>query len=128
MNDLSNAEVKQLAREAGLAVSAVTGAEPFAGLSDLLKDRIDAGHLAGLDWFTHQRAEESTNPRVLHERAQSIVSVGLPYWGFDPGMPDDDVTRGRISRYARGIDYHKTLKKTDARFAEADRSSGGATG
>jgi epoxyqueuosine reductase len=111
MSDLSNAEIKRLAREAGLTVSAVTTAEPFAGLADLLKDRIDAGHLAGLDWFTHQRAEESSNPRVLHERAQSIVSVGLPYWSVDPGKPDDGVARGRISRYARGVDYHKTLKK-----------------
>jgi len=111
MSDLSNAEVKRFAREAGLAVSAVTTAEPFAGLADLLKNRINAGQLAGLDWFTHQRAEEASNPRVLHERAQSIVSVGLPYWSVDPGMPDDGVTRGRISRYARGIDYHKTLKK-----------------
>jgi epoxyqueuosine reductase len=111
MSDLSNAEVKQLARDAGLAVSAVTTAEPFSGLADLLMTRIDAGHLDGLDWFTHQRAEESSNPHVLHERARSIVSVGLPYWSVDSGKPDDGVARGRISRYARGIDYHKTLKK-----------------
>ena len=89
----------------------MTTAEPFDGLAALLKSRIDAGHLAGFDWFTHERAEVAANPRVLHERAQSIVSVGLPYWSVDAGKPDDDTPRGRISRYARGIDYHKTLKK-----------------
>jgi epoxyqueuosine reductase len=111
MNEIGNAEIKRMAREAGLAVSAVTTAEPFDGLSDLLKTRIDAGHLDGLDWFTHQRAEESSTPLTLHSNPLSIVSVGLPYYAIDPGKPDDGVARGRISRYARGIDYHRTLKK-----------------
>jgi epoxyqueuosine reductase len=118
MNEIGNAEIKRLAREAGLAVSAVTTAEPFDGLSDLLKTRIDAGHLDGLDWFTHQRAEESSTPLTLHANPLSIVSVGLPYYAIDPGKPDDGVTRGRISRYARGIDYHRTLKKRMALFQE----------
>lgn len=111
MNEIGNAEIKRMAREAGLAVSAVTTAESFEGLSDLLKTRIDAGHLDGLDWFTHQRAEESSTPRTLHANPLSIVSVGLPYYAIDPGKPDDGVARGRISRYARGVDYHRTLKK-----------------
>lgn len=111
MNEIGNAEIKRLAREAGLAVSAVTSAEPFEGLPELLKDRIDAGHLDGLDWFTHQRAEESSTALTVHDNPLSIVSVGLPYYAVDPGKPDDGVPRGRISRYARGIDYHRTLKR-----------------
>jgi epoxyqueuosine reductase len=111
MNEIGNAEIKRLAREAGLAVSAVTTAEPFDGLPELLKERIDAGHLDGLDWFTHQRADESSTALTLHDNPLSIVSVGLPYYTVDPGKPDDGVARGRISRYARGIDYHRTLKK-----------------
>jgi epoxyqueuosine reductase len=111
MNEIGNAEIKRLAREAGLAVSAVTTAAPFDGLADLLKSRIEAGHLDGLDWFTHQRAEESSTATTLHANPLSIVSVGLPYYTVDSGKPDDGITRGRISRYARGIDYHRTLKK-----------------
>jgi epoxyqueuosine reductase len=116
MNEIGNAEIKRLAREAGLAVSAVTNAEPFDGLPELLKERIDAGHLDGLDWFTHQRAEESSTALTLHGNPLSIVSVGLPYFTVDPGKPDDGVTRGRISRYARGIDYHRTLKQRMSDF------------
>ena len=111
MSELANHEVKRLARESGLAVSSGTSAEPFAGLAELLKSRIDAGHLSGFDWFTHDRADVAANPRALHERARSIVAVGLPYWNLDTGKPDDGIPRGRISRYARGVDYHKTLKK-----------------
>ena len=111
MSELANHEVKRLARESGLAVSSVTSAEPFAGLAELLKSRIDAGHLSGFDWFTHDRADVAANPRALRERVRSIVAVGLPYWNLDTGKPDDGIPRGRISRYARGVDYHKTLKK-----------------
>jgi len=111
MSELANHQMKRLARESGLAVSSVTTAEPFDGLADLLKSRIDAGQLAGFDWFTHERAEVAANPRALHEQARSIVSLGLPYWSVDAGKPDDGIPRGRISRYARGIDYHRTLKK-----------------
>jgi epoxyqueuosine reductase len=111
MSDLSGREIRALAREAGLAVSAVTTAEPFGGLAELLSSRIDDGHLDGLDWFTHERARESADPRFVHSEWKSIISVGLPYYTVDSGKPDDGVTRGTISRYARGVDYHRTMEK-----------------
>ena len=102
--------VRRLAREHGLTVCAMTGAESFPGLEQHLVDHIAAGHLAGMDWFTPDRAAVSSNPRRLMDRAQSLVSVGVAYWSIDPGRPDDE-PRGRISRYAWGIDYHTLLKR-----------------
>lgn len=101
--------VKQRAHEAGLTVAAVTTAETFPETLTVLQERISAGHLDGLDWFTPERAAQSCDPHVLMERAISIVSVGIAYWGKDEGRPEDGVPRGRISRYARGVDYHKLL-------------------
>lgn len=101
--------VKQRAREAGLSVAAVTSATTFPETLAVLRERIAAGHLEGLDWFTPERAAESCDPHILLEEASSIVSVGVAYWGKDPGKPDDGVPRGRISRYARGTDYHRLL-------------------
>jgi epoxyqueuosine reductase len=103
--------VRQLALECGLAVASVTTAEPFQSLAGLLDDRVNAGHLAGMDWFTPERSVVSANPRALHANAQSIISVGIPYYRADISPPDDGVRRGRIARYAWGRDYHKTLKK-----------------
>lgn len=103
--------VKTLAFECGLDVSTITSAEEFAGLDETLRRHIDAGHVEGLDWFTKERAEFSVNPRNLMASARSIVSVGVSYWSSDPGKPDDGVPRGRIARYARGLDYHSFLKK-----------------
>lgn len=101
--------VKRLAREAGLSVSAVTTAAAFPELLPVLLQRIAAGHLRGLDWFTPERAAASCDPANLMERPLSIISVGIAYWGADPGKPDDGIPRGRISRYARGEDYHRLL-------------------
>ncbi|HEX3302018.1 MAG TPA: tRNA epoxyqueuosine(34) reductase QueG [Thermomicrobiales bacterium] len=114
--ELSDA-IKELARAEGLAVASITTAEPFPGLTELLDSRIEAGHLHGMDWFTPERSVVSANPRMLHERAQSIISVGIPYYRSDIQKPDDGVKRGRIARYAWGADYHKTLKNRMARLA-----------
>ena len=106
-----SARVKTIAASEGLAVCAITTADPFPGLVDLLNDRIDNGHLQGMDWFTHERSVVSATPRMLHERAASIISVGIPYYRNDVPKPDDGIKRGRIARYAWGVDYHRTLKK-----------------
>jgi epoxyqueuosine reductase len=104
------ATVKALAHEHGLTVAAITSADPFPDLAPLLHERIAAGHLGGLDWFTPERATFSTTPRNLQETARSVVAVGVAYWSVDPGKPDDGEPRGRISRYAWGVDYHDLLK------------------
>jgi len=103
--------VKLLAARSGLAVSAVTSADPFPEVAAHLDRHIDAGHVAGMDWFTSERARFSSDVRNLHPRAQSIISVGLNYWPGPTSMPDDGVPRGRISRYAWGCDYHRVIKR-----------------
>jgi epoxyqueuosine reductase len=118
--EIERQRVTQLARAAGLDVTGVTTADTFGdNLAGILVDRIRNGHLAGLDWFTEERAIFSSSPRNLHPTARSVISVGVPYW--NPGIqhPNDGILRGRISRYAWGRDYHKTLKKRLRRLHEA---------
>lgn len=101
--------VKALAAKHGLSISAVTSGAAFPELLPILHERIEAGHLAGLDWFTPGRAAQSCDPRTLMPNPLSILSVGIAYWRADAGKPDDGIPRGRISRYARGRDYHRLL-------------------
>jgi epoxyqueuosine reductase len=103
--------VKELASEAELSVAAVGPADAFDGLGDLLADRIRQGHLDGFPWFTEERARFSEDPKNHHSTARSIISVGIPYWAPDIQHPQDGVLRGRVSRYAWGRDYHKTMKQ-----------------
>ncbi|HEU0164417.1 MAG TPA: tRNA epoxyqueuosine(34) reductase QueG [Thermomicrobiales bacterium] len=108
--------VKFLAAKSGLAVSAITSADPFPETARFLDRHIKDGHLAGLDWFTEERANVSADVRNLQPTARSIVSVGLNYWPGTTEMPDDGVKRGRISRYAWGRDYHRVIKRRLKRF------------
>lgn len=102
--------IKRLAAECGLEIAAVTTAEPFPAVAEHLERHVAAGRMAGLDWFTVERARFSAEPRNLQASARSILSVGVAYWSIDPGKPDDGVPRGRIARYAWGVDYHDLLK------------------
>lgn len=119
--DLSR-RVKRLAREHGLQITAVTTADPFDGLADHLERHIAAGHMTGMDWFTPERARFSASPRNLQSTARSILSVGVAYWSVDPGKPDDGIPRGRIARYAWGVDYHDLLKFRMGALVDALRS------
>ena len=109
--DRLTSAVKRFALECGLTVSAVTTVDPFPDVAAYLDRHIDAGHLEGMDWFTHERAKVSTDVMNLHQTAKSILSVGIAYWPGPTEKPDDGVIRGRISRYAWGKDYHRVLKR-----------------
>lgn len=108
---ISREMLSSLAQEANLMVTGVSTADPFEWLRPVLSDRINSGMLEGFDWFTQERAAFSTNPRNLHNSAESIISAGIPYWQPDIQKPEDGVLRGKISRYAWGRDYHKTMKQ-----------------
>jgi epoxyqueuosine reductase len=110
MTSFDRQRLNEIAHSCGIASIGVTTADPFDGLGDLLAERIVAGHLRGLDWFTVERARFSAEPRNLHPTARSIISVGVPYRMAPVACPDDE-PRGTISRYAWGDDYHKTLKQ-----------------
>lgn len=109
MFEIDRQRLRELAASCDIPLIGVTRADDFVGLGDLLTERIDAGHLRGLVWFTPERARFSSSPRNLMRTAQSIVSIGIPYRLAKIDLPTDE-PRGRISRYAWGYDYHRTLK------------------
>lgn len=118
MADLSRHDLAELARNSGLAIAGVTTAEPFANEREYVADHIRRGHTRGMDWFSIERAVQSSEPRTLHENVRSIVSVGVPFWSGYREPPDDGVLRGRIARYAWGRDYHKVLRQRMERLVQ----------
>ncbi|MBN1991701.1 MAG: tRNA epoxyqueuosine(34) reductase QueG [Anaerolineae bacterium] len=85
------------------------------------------GYAADMSWLArdpHRRED----PRRVLPGAQSVIVVGLSYFTLNP-PPElwNDPMRGRIARYAWGVDYHDILLPRLRELAEfvakeADRS------
>jgi epoxyqueuosine reductase len=62
---------------------------------------IGKGFNAGMGWLEHN-TEKRFNPVMLLEGAKTVISIAVSY--------NSDKSRGIISRYAAGSDYHKVIK------------------
>ena len=95
-------------------------AVPEAG--DALKQWIAAGHHGEMGWM-EARADQRASPAGLWPDAKSVIALAMSYApATDPLALADTPDRGRISVYAQGRDYHKTVKqalKALARFIVA---------
>lgn len=109
--ELDRATLSRLALQAGLALTGVATPAPLAEAAHYVTEHIERGHMAGMDWFTPERALAAAEPRTLHAGVRSIVSIGVPFWSGWQAPPNDGELRGRIARYAWGRDYHATLRK-----------------
>jgi epoxyqueuosine reductase len=67
------------------------------------------GYQAGMAWLA-RRPERREAPDQVVAGAKSVVVVGLSYFVLDPpGELWADPSRGRLARYAWGIDYHEVM-------------------
>ena len=70
-----------------------------------------AGMAGEMGYLTDQRGDLRSDPRHLLPSAQSIVCVGKLYNTEHPHTTEvDSTSRGWISRYAWGADYHELLR------------------
>jgi epoxyqueuosine reductase len=116
-------QIKERALELGFDLVRVTSAEPFTGAERVLKERIGAHLMDGLDWFTAERATIASNPRALLPEARSLISLGTFYLTDAPrdlSAPGDP--HGRVSAYAWGDDYHEVIRARLDRLADYVRA------
>jgi epoxyqueuosine reductase len=96
---LSSNEVLALARNAGFDLAGLARAEPIP--REVLVDWLAAGFHADLDWMK-ERLEERLDVTRLLPGAQTVLALACNYWRGDEPSP--------IARYARGRDYHATMR------------------
>ena len=78
--------------------------------AERLRAFLDAGAHGDMAWM-ETKAEWRGDPRALWPQARSIVMLGVNYGPeFDPLAILKERTRGGISVYARGDDYHDVVK------------------
>src|SRR5260370_8056203 len=109
--------IKEYAYSLGFDIVRITSAEEFPEAERVIKERIAQGLMDGLPWFTAERAEVSCHPDTLLPGASSIIALAMVYLSEQPDEREDGVPRGRISRYAWGIDYHEIIKPRLQQFA-----------
>ena len=81
--------VKQCALDAGFDLARVTTAEEFQSDRQVALERLEAGLMDGLPWYTEARILRGSDPQQLLPGARSIISLGLSYFtGGEPSRKD----------------------------------------
>ncbi len=71
-----------------------------------------------MSWM-EERLNFRNNPKAFWPSVNSIIVLGVNYYyGQKPLLEMGDKTRGIISSYSRGTDYHLVIKKKLKKFAE----------
>jgi epoxyqueuosine reductase len=113
--ELSPADLKTKlvgeARALGFDCAGVTGPDAIAKAARHFHAFLDDGAHGDMDWLA-ARPERRTDPRVLWSGVRSVILLGVNY---GPDQDPLDIlrqrTRGAISVYAQGDDYHDVIKK-----------------
>jgi epoxyqueuosine reductase len=110
-NESLKEAISAKAAELGFAACGFARADAAEAAGLELKRWIEAGHHGTMGWM-EERAHHRVSPLALWPDARSAIALGMSYApATDPltlaGRPD----LGRISAYAQGGDYHKTVKK-----------------
>jgi epoxyqueuosine reductase len=99
------------ARALGFDCVGVTDPDAIADAARHFRSFLDAGAHGDMDWLA-ANPERRADPRVLWENVRSVIMLGVNYG------PDENPlailqqrTRGAISVYAQGDDYHDVIKK-----------------
>jgi len=99
------------AQELGFSAWGIARADAAPEAGDRLREWIAAGNHGEMGWM-EARAEQRASPQGLWPEAKSVIALAMSYApSHDPLALADAKDRGRISVYAQGGDYHKTVKK-----------------
>lgn len=110
--------IRQWGAELGFGQVGISGLD-LGDHGTHLQRWLDKGYQGDMAWMA-SHGEKRWRPELLVEGVQSIISVRLDYLVDAPRprhVPQEPAT-GIISRYARGRDYHKTLRKRLQQLAD----------
>jgi epoxyqueuosine reductase len=103
--------IRAEAARLGFVACGFTRADAADGAGLDLKRWLAAGHHGTMGWM-EERAHHRVSPLALWPEAKSAIALGMSYApASDPLSLAAHRELGRISTYAQGGDYHKTVKK-----------------
>ena len=111
-------DIKRLAFEAGFDLCGITTPDVIPQAKKAYEDWVEVEYHGELDYMAKD-IERRTDPSVLMPGVKSIIMLGLNYYQPDSATVPEG--HGRVSRYARGKDYHKVIAKKTKRLIELIR-------
>jgi epoxyqueuosine reductase len=126
---LSSRWVVSRALDLGFDVAGVAAAFPVPTLN-AYRTWVSCGYHGQMDYLARRdRVLRRTNPDIILPGVRAVVCVGLNYYQNEPVHPAlGQVGRGRISRYAWGVDYHDLmLPRLEALMSRISAASPGAS-
>ena len=105
------ARLKAEAARLGFAACGIAAADAAPRAGERLRAWLAEGCHGEMLWM-ESRAEQRASPKGLWPDVQSVIALGMSYApGHDPLALAGAPTRGVISVYAQGGDYHDVVKK-----------------
>jgi epoxyqueuosine reductase len=111
VNSLLKNSLANEARTLGFDCAGVTDPGAIADAAKHFRAFLDAGGHGEMDWLA-ANPERRADPRVLWPDVRSVIMLGVNYGPDEnPLVILNERTRGAISVYAQGDDYHDLIKK-----------------
>ena len=105
------AQLRDKALELGFDQFGVTSAEASEAVAAGLQEFISKNHHGSMEWLA-DRIHHRSSPKNLWPDARSVIMLAMNYGPKDdPRLLLEEKSSGNISVYARGRDYHDTVKK-----------------
>jgi epoxyqueuosine reductase len=110
-NECLEEAIRGKSRRLGFAACGFARADAADAAGIELERWLEAGHHGTMGWM-ESRAHHRVSPLALWPEAKSAIALGMSYApASDPLALAEHPDLGRISVYAQGGDYHKTVKK-----------------
>ncbi|MEW6051160.1 MAG: tRNA epoxyqueuosine(34) reductase QueG [Candidatus Zixiibacteriota bacterium] len=103
---LNSVRVKELAFAAGFDLCGITTPEVIPEAKERLLAWLESGYHGEMSYMAKE-PERRYDPQKVMKSVRSIIVLGLNYFQKNNAETADD--HGRVSRYARGRDYHKVI-------------------
>jgi epoxyqueuosine reductase len=100
--------IKQLAFSAGFDLCGITSADIIPEARERYVEWLKLGYHGEMAYMAKDSVRR-TDPRQVLENARSLIMLGLNY--YQPNSSAVPKGFGRVSRYARGRDYHKIMER-----------------
>ncbi len=108
MVKMNSSKIKELAYACGFDLCGITVPDLIPEARDHYVKWLENNYQGEMDWLG-KNVVRRTDPTMLMDNAKSIIMLGLNY--YQEVSEKTPKGHGRVSRYARGKDYHKVIKK-----------------